>query len=85
MNLNATDANSDRRRGYFSASLDDDLRDLAKDLPVGWRRIRAVAEKTFDVFCRVGRQGENSQPGRIHDDQPVRYPRRLQMDARLSD
>ncbi|MGX5845242.1 CCE_0567 family metalloprotein [Mesorhizobium sp. ArgA1] len=58
MNLNATDANSDRRRGYFSASLDDDLRDLAKDLPVGWRRIRAVAEKTFDVFCRVGRQGE---------------------------
>ncbi|MEI9412076.1 CCE_0567 family metalloprotein [Mesorhizobium salmacidum] len=28
-----------------------DLHDLAEDLPVGWRKIKAVAEKTFDVFA----------------------------------
>ncbi|MGX5804192.1 CCE_0567 family metalloprotein [Bradyrhizobium sp. Arg314] len=30
-----------------------DLHDLAEDLPVGWRGIKAVARKTFEVFAEL--------------------------------
>ncbi|WP_084646905.1 CCE_0567 family metalloprotein [Mesorhizobium sp. WSM2561] len=30
-----------------------DLHGLAEDLPVGWRKIKTVAEKTFDVFAEL--------------------------------
>ncbi|MGX9120425.1 CCE_0567 family metalloprotein [Mesorhizobium sp. BHbsci] len=30
-----------------------DLHDLAEDLPVGWHKIKIVAEKTFDVFAEL--------------------------------
>ncbi|MGX5850940.1 CCE_0567 family metalloprotein, partial [Mesorhizobium sp. PL10] len=61
-----------------------DLHDLAEGLPVGWRKIKTVAEKTFDVFFELDGKERTRSLGE-HDDQPVRYPRRLQMDARLSD
>ncbi|RJT28913.1 hypothetical protein D3227_33030 [Mesorhizobium waimense] len=30
-----------------------ELHDLAEDLPVNWTEIKAVAEKTFDVFAEL--------------------------------
>ncbi|WP_085034660.1 CCE_0567 family metalloprotein [Ensifer aridi] len=30
-----------------------ELHDLAEDLPVNWTAIKAVAEKTFDVFAEL--------------------------------
>ncbi|AUX79016.1 CCE_0567 family metalloprotein [Sinorhizobium fredii] len=30
-----------------------ELHDLAEDLPVNWREIKVVAEKTFDAFAHL--------------------------------